>query len=156
MWIPLHSVRCLFETYDLENAARDWSQKINYNSTVITVEIRERSNQLSACKFLWVTFLLSRSTTGFFSGSSKQCASTRLDADLWLQNLGTLNPERAAPDVWYFWNTEQQQRALLGRWKGELSRPDKGMEAHCSGSIHYHHKEKSCEKGCCTTRYKIS
>lgn len=48
-----------------------------------------------------MTFLLSKSTVGFFSGSSKECASARLDADVCLQTngFGTAHPEAAVPHV---------------------------------------------------------
>lgn len=48
-----------------------------------------------------MTFLLSKSTVGFFSGSSKECTSNRLDLALCLQTngFGTLHHEAAAPHV---------------------------------------------------------
>lgn len=91
-----------------------------------------------------MTFLFSKSTVSFFSGSSRERASTRLDVDLCLQTngFGTPHPEAAAPHIAVLLEHKQQQRALQGRWKEAFPRLNKGMGVHCPGSIHYHQKDK--------------
>lgn len=73
-----------------------------------------------------MTSLLSKSTVGFFSGPSKECASIKLDKDLCMQNngFGTSHPKAAAPYVMVL--LEHREAAKVSIWKLEMEAPRAG------------------------------
>lgn len=73
-----------------------------------------------------MTFLLSKSPVGFFSGPSKECASTRLDINLCMQNngFGKSHPKAAAPYIMVL--LECRVAAKVSIWKLEREAPRTG------------------------------